>query len=80
MYEHQREILAERSNFSTEGNIMRENRRKASIIPPRRQTHIRFYKENSCAYTPVVTSTSYKTCRSVTVTGCRVPGYQGNVQ
>lgn len=79
-YKYQREILAERSNFSTEANIIRENRRKASTSSRRRQTHFRVYKENNSSFTPVVTSTSYTTCRNVSVTGCRVDGYQGNVQ
>jgi len=79
-YKHQRDILAEIINFSTEGNIIRENRRKASTSSRRRQTHIRVYKENNSPYTPVVTSTSYTTCSNVSVTVCRVDGYQGNVQ
>ena len=50
------------------------------MSPRRRQTHFRVHKENNSTYTPIVTSTSYTTCRNVFVTGCRVDGYQGNVQ
>jgi hypothetical protein len=69
IYEHQREILAERSNFSTEGNTIRENQRKVPMSPRRRQTHFRVYKQHNSVHTAVVTSTSYTTCRNVSVTG-----------
>ena len=79
-YEHQRKYQQKEVIFSTEGNIIRENRRKASMSPRRRQTHFRVCKENNSANTPIIISTSYATCRNVSVTGCRVDGYQGNVQ
>jgi hypothetical protein len=74
------DISEKRINISTDGNIIRENRRKASTNPRRGQTHFRVYKENNSAYTPIVTSTSYTTCSNVSFTGRRVDGYQGNVQ